>query len=153
MKKLILLCMSALFSTAIFASGLDPVLGDASAKILQVFHRNFPEVSNHSISNLGNLYMVYFHSDENNSSCRMYYDSDGNVLETVRYYTGEQLPPFIRAKIESAYKGKSIFMVTEVANENDHHYQVILRDAESMLVVDVKDNGSMHLQKKYKRAV
>lgn len=152
MKKFILLCMTALCSIGIFAAPLDATSIDASAKILKVFHLNFPEVSNHSILNLGNVYMVYFNNEENNSSCRMYYDTNGNVLETVRYYTGEQLSPFVRAKINSRFKGKSIFMVTDVTNDNEHFYQVILQDAASMLVVHVNYNGSIHLQKKYKRA-
>ncbi len=152
MKKLIILCFAAFCSVSIFASPLHAVSTDASAKILKVFHDNFPEVTYHSISNIGDLYMVYFKNDENNSSGRIYYDSDGNVLETIRYYTGKELSPFIRTKVNSKYKGKDIFMVTDVANETEHFYQIILEDANSLMVVHADDNGWMHLEKKYKKS-
>ena len=106
MKKLIILCFAALCSAGVFAAPSKVVSTDATAKILKVFHHNFPEVSNQSIYHLDNMYMVYFNNEDDNSSCRIYYDSDGNVIQTVRYYTGEKLCPFIRSKLDSKYKGK-----------------------------------------------
>jgi hypothetical protein len=43
-------------------------------------------------------------------------------------------------------------MITDVSNANEHYYQVILQDAKSMWMVHANDNGSMYVQKKYKRA-
>ena len=43
-------------------------------------------------------------------------------------------------------------MITDVENESDHFYQVILENANTMLVVHVNNDGSMHLEKKFKKA-
>jgi|SRR6185437_3838804 len=152
MKKLILFCFAAFCSMSIFSSPLLAASTDASAKILEVFHRNFPEITNRSIYNMGDAYMIFFKNDENNSSGRIYYDNDGNVLETIRYYSGTELSPFIRTKVNSKYKGKDIFMVTDVANDTEHFYQIILEDANTLMVVDADDSGSIHLEKKYKKS-
>lgn len=152
MKKLILLCMTAFCSIGIFAAPFNPTSVDESAKILKIFKHNFPEVTNHSIYHLGNLYVVHFSDEEKESSSRIYYNSDGNVVQTILYYTSEGLSPFIRSKIAKKYKDKPVFGVTEVTTANQHYYRVILQDAESMFIVHVNDNGLMHLQKKYKRA-
>jgi hypothetical protein len=152
MKKLLLLCFAAICSVSIFAAPLAATSIDASAKIRKVFHDNFPEVNNPTISTVGNFYLVYFADKATNSSCRVFYDADGNVIQTIRNYTVEGLNPFIRAKIDSKYKGKSVFGVTDVTNENEHYYQLILQDATSLWFVQANDNGSMYVQKKYKRA-
>jgi hypothetical protein len=119
MKKIISLCLAAFISTGIFAA--PPHLPDSSGKIKKVFHHDFPEVSNFKIYTSGNEYLVYFNDEENQSSGRVYYDADGNILQTYQYYSGEQLPPFIRAKIDKKYNGKSIFSVTEVTNSDQHY--------------------------------
>ena len=152
MKKLILLCFTAFCSAGIFAAPLHTNSIDATAKIRKVFHQNFPEIKNPSITNVGEFYIVYFANEDSSSSCRIFYDSNGNVIETIRYYTGEELSPFIRAKIDSKYKGKNVFMVTDVANDNEHYYQIILQDSKSMIVIHANDNGQMYRERKYKRA-
>ena len=151
MKKAFLLCLIAASSMSIFATSLHAT-PDVSAKILKSFHSHFPEVTNSSIYHNGDTYVVIFKSPDNNSSGRMFYDKDGNLLETIRYYKADELSPFIRSKIASKYKDKSIFMVTDVENESEHYYQVILENANTMLVVHVNNDGSMHLEKKYKKS-
>lgn len=151
MKKAFLLCLFAAGSMSIFATSLHAT-PDVSAKILKSFHSHFPEVTNSSIYHNGDTYVVIFKSPDNNSSGRMFYDKDGNLLETIRYYKADELSPFIRSKIASKYKDKSIFMVTDDENESEHFYQVILEDANTMFVVHVNNDGSMHLEKKYKKA-
>lgn len=149
MKKIIFLCFAALFSTGIFASPFrDP---ETSTKILKLFHKDFPEVSHPSISKVGDYYLVYFKDEENNSSCRIFYDSDAHLIETIKYYSCEELAPFIRSKINDAYNGKKITSVTEVTNASDHYYRIILKDSKSMFIVDADINGNVHLEKKYKR--
>ena len=151
MKKALLICLIAAGSMSIFATSVH-ASPDVSAKILKTFHTHFPEVANPSIYQNGDTYVVTFKSRDNNSSGRMFYDKDGNLLETIRYYKEDELSPFIRSKIASKYKNNSIFMVTDVENESEHFYQVILQNTNNMLVVHVNNDGSMHLEKKFKKA-
>ena len=151
MKKAFLLCLIAAGSMSIFATSLH-ASPDVSAKILKTFHSHFPEVTNSSIYHNGDTYVVIFKSPDNSSSGRMFYDKDGNLLETIRYYKADELSPFIRSKIASKYKNNGIYMVTDVENDTDHFYQVILQNANTMLVVHVNNDGSMQLEKKFRKA-
>ena len=56
MKKIIFLGLILACSVATFATTLP----DAPDKILKIFHRDFPNVQNQSISMVGDSYMVYF---------------------------------------------------------------------------------------------
>jgi len=152
MKKIIFLCLTVVLTIGSFATPVPAPSPDKSAKILKLFHENFPEVTNDSIYNLGDSYLVYFKNEKNNSSCRVYYDPNGKVLETIRYYSGKELCPFIRAKVNERFHGKDIFMVTDLTNDNEHYYQIILQDSKSLLVVHANENGQMHVEKRYKRA-
>ena len=149
MKKIIFLCISSILSTGIFATALpDP---GTSAKIMKLFHQVFPEVIQPQIKKVGDYYWVYFKDIENNSSSRIIYDADGKILETLKYYSCEQLAPFIRSKVIAEFVGKKIIGVTEVDNELEHYYQIVLQDSKLMFVVNADINGNILIEKKYKR--
>jgi hypothetical protein len=152
MKKLILFCFAAAFSAGLFAAPLNKKLLDSAEKIREIFHQNFPEIKNPTITNVGEFYIVSFTDLEKNSTCRIYYDDDGKMIQTIRSYTAENFNPFLRQKIESKYKGKKIFMVTDVTDENEHFYKVLIQDSKSLWLVHADDNGALYVQKKYKRA-
>ncbi len=152
MKKLFLLCFAALMSAGIFATPSHTTSFDESAKILKIFHQNFPEVSNSSIYRAGDFYVVHFSNQEKGSSCHIFYDRDGNVVETISYYNAQGLSPFMRSKIAKKYKGKNIQGITEVTDANQHYYQIIMQDVSTMLIVHASENGLMHIEKKFKRA-
>ena len=143
MKKLIFLCLFAVFSTGIFASSYP----DASERILKLFHRDFPNVHQQIFHDYGDSYMVYFKEDEN-SSCRVYYNLDGTMSETIKYYSAEQLDPFIRAKVDEKYHGKIIFGVTEVISNDEHFYEIVLQDNKAWYTIKSDAIGSMSLEKK-----
>jgi hypothetical protein len=148
MKKIIVLCLAVVFSTAIFAAPLpDPA---TSAKILKSFQQDFPEVSNPVINEVGDYYLVYYKYGKDNYSCRIFYDGKGKIVQTMKYYSCEELTPFIRAKIKEAYNGTKISSVTELTNAVNHYYQVILKGNKSMYVVEVDINGNVRSEKKYK---
>lgn len=151
MKKLIILLVAAIGSTTIFATSVPKFEPDGSEKIQKIFHHDFPEVSNSSITKADNFYIVSFKNEDNQSLCKIFYDENGNTVQTIRYYEGDKLAPFIRSKIGSKYKGKSIFMVTEVTSEDEHYYEVMIQDAQSLWIVYAKDDGTMHVQKKFKK--
>ena len=151
-KKLIFVFLSAVLSTSIFAAIPPSAIPVKTAKILKLSHQNFPEIANAQINSFGNYYMVHFKNEENKSTCNLYYDTNGNVFESIMYYFGEELAPFLRTKIMTAYEGKTISSVTEVSNINEHYYQIILEDSKSLFIIKADDNGSINLIKKFKRA-
>lgn len=152
MKKLIILCLTTVISTGIFAARKDSNSIDAAGKIMKIFHSHFPEIADPSLSRVGDFYVVYFNEEESNSSCRIYYDGNGNVVKTIRNYTAENLNPYIRQKIEAKYQGKNIYSVTDVTDEFDHYYEVIVQNEKAMWVLHVNNDGTSSIKNKYKRA-
>ena len=147
MKKIIFLCATVIFSTGIFASPIS--VPDKSEKILKLFHHDFPEIANPKIYTVGNTYMIYFKNEKDNSSCRIFYDSNGAVIETYKYYSCAELTPFIRAKINSKYEGMKITGVTEVINPSEHYYHVSLEGSHSLFMINVDATGNINLEKKF----
>jgi hypothetical protein len=50
-----------------------------------------------------------------------------------------------------AFVGKNITGVTEVANELEHYYQIVLQDSKLLFVVNADINGNILLENKYRR--
>src|SRR6185437_12204908 len=150
MKKIFFLITVSFISTGIFATPLRDI--DSSGKIQKVFHQEFPNVTHFKIYTSGDQYVVYFNDDAHHSSGRVYYDTDGNILQSYKYYPGEQLPPFIRDKIKEKYVGKNISNVTEITNSDQHYYSIILTDNKQMYIVNSDEKGNLQLIKKYKKA-
>lgn len=149
MKKIFFLFIASVVSSGIFAAPHGAI--DSSVKIQKAFHQDFPEVTNFNIYTSGDEYVVYFNDAKNHSSGRVYYDADGNILQTYKYYQGDELPPFIRAKIKAKYDGKEITNVTEVTNADQHYYNIILSDSKQMFTITSDEKGNLQLIKKYKK--
>lgn len=150
MKKIISLCLAAFVSISIFAA--PSRLPDSSVKIKKIFHQDFPEATYFEVYRTGDDYMVYFKEADSESCGRVYYDANGNITQSFKYYSGEQLSPFIRAKIAKKYSGESIGTVTEVINNEEHYFQIILNDSKQMFIINSDTKGNLQLMKKYKRA-
>jgi prenyltransferase beta subunit len=147
MKKIIFLGLILACSVATFATTLP----DAPDKILKIFHRDFPNVQNQSISLVGDSYMVYFKNEDERTAYRVYYNTNGDILQTIKYYSAENLSPFIRSRVNSKYKDKTITSVTDVTNSSGHFYQIVMEDSKSWIYLDVNEKGSIQVQKRLKK--
>jgi len=144
MKKFLFAGMVILFSVTSAFAKRGP---DVTTKVLKVFHDAFPEVKQTTWYNFDNYYEVFFKTDET-SSCRIDYSPDGTVLSTTRYYSGENLSPVIRAKINEKYPGKDIFGVTEVSDSDKVAYHIVLQDSKYWYNIEADATGSSRLEKK-----
>lgn len=117
-------------------------------KIQKVFHQEFPDIENPVFHQSGDTYSVYF-KNGNNSSERVYYNSDAEMVETVKYYTQNELEPFIRGKVYRKYKGKTIFNVTEVQSNTEHFYEIILQGNKTWYDVKSDAKGLIEIQKRW----
>lgn len=144
MKKIIFVCLAAFISTtSVFAAPASLV----TEKVLKVFHDAFPEVTQPTWYNFDNYYEVYF-TNADNSSCRIDYNPDGIVLNTLRYYGSQNLAPAIRAKVNEKYPGKKIFGITEVSTSDILTYHIVLEDSKYWLTVQSDATGNISLEKK-----
>jgi len=144
MKKIIFACLTALISaTSLFAAPPSIV----TEKVLKVFRDAFPEVKEPTWYNFDTYYEVYF-TNPDNSSCRIDYNPEGIVLSTTRYYKSQNLAPAIRAKVNEKYPGKKIFGITEVSNNENVTYHIVLEDDKNWLTVQSDATGNITLEKK-----
>ena len=120
-------------------------------KILTAFHRDFPDVLSQASYKVGDSYMIYFKNDKGNIAYRVYYNSDGDILKTIKYYHEENLAPFIRSKVNSKYKGKDISTITDVISESGHFYQIVLEDRKSWIYINVSEQGYMQMVKRLQK--
>src|SRR5690606_19536018 len=77
-------------------------------------------------SHAENLYEAFFIMDD--IKTRATIDAKGNLIQTIRYYSEAHLPANVLYSIKRQYRGKEIFGVTEVSNQQGVNYRVVLRD-------------------------
>ena len=142
MKKIIV-CIAMLFSFSAYA-------GPINQKVVNKFKEFFPTAQSVKWQDGGTYYGVSF--VEKGMLHRVYYDLNGDVFRTIRYYDGTKLCPFIAMKLKEEFGNKSIKGVTEVQEESGLTYQVILQDQKHMYVVNCNSDGDIGLQKRYKNA-
>ncbi len=144
---MISLCLAVTFTLGVYALPLSDIPG----KILESFHRDFPNVEKETIQNSGNSVIVYFNEDDH-SSCRVFYDLNGVLKEVIRYYDASKLSPFIRSKVNAKYPGKEISGVTEVAYANSRFYQINVQDTKVWYQIKCDAKGTITREKKWHKS-
>jgi hypothetical protein len=148
MKKIILLCFATVITaTAIHAAPTSFV----NEKVLKIFHAAFPEVKQPVWYTYENYYEVFF-VNADSSSCRIDYAPDGTVLNTTRYYKEANLSPVVRAAVNEKYPGKNIFGITEVSNNENITYYIVLEDSNHWYNIESNATGNITLNKKLQKA-
>jgi hypothetical protein len=145
MKKLIYL---AVLLTGLSASAATPP--EISAKVLKAFKETFVNAENVTWKEMDNSCQANFKLSE--IQVRAVYDNDGNLLETVRYYGEQTLPPNILAKLKKRYAGKEVFGVTEISSENEVSYHITLKDEKHWYTIKSDPYANFQQTDKFKRA-
>ncbi|MES1215273.1 MAG: hypothetical protein ABUT20_07145, partial [Bacteroidota bacterium] len=83
---------------------------------------------------------------------KVLYDDNGDLLQTMRYYTERNLPPNILVRVKKKYAGKEIFSVSEISSENDISYHITLKDDKNWYIVKSDHLGNLELTSKFKNA-
>lgn len=146
MKKLLLSVTAAIFSLVVFASAPTAV----NEKVLKAFNASFKDAEQVVWEEHTNVYEVKF--VHNDIKSRITYDTNGNILKTIRYYNEEQLPLLIRGKLKEKFEGKKVFGVTEVASQDQLNYHIVLEDEKTWTIVVSDPTGYMIVDKKYNKA-
>jgi hypothetical protein len=145
MKRLItLVCF---FATLTVAAANPP---EVNEKVLKAFEQTFVSATEVVWHERENTYEARF--KQSAIITRASYDKEGNLLYTTRYYGEEMLPINVLTKLKKKFVGKSVYGVTESANENDVNYHIVLQDEKNWYIIKADGFGSMELFKKYKKA-
>lgn len=145
MKKILVAAATVLFSATSFAAE-EPV----TEKVLKAFQQSFTNAEGATWHDYTDYFEVTF--KHNAIDTRISYSDDGDILKTVRYYAGGQLPPFVQAKLQKNYSDKKVFGVTEIATQGETVYHVVLEDKTTWLHVACNAWGEVSVTKKYRKA-
>ena len=146
MKKIILAAFALVSSLSLLAN--DPGVDE---KVLDAFNKTFQNAQDVSWSEAGEFaYEVKFKQNEIPS--RVYYDKEGNILKTYRYYYEKQLPLLVLSKVKKRFADKSVYGVVEVSSEEGTFYHITLEDDKTWTEVKSDTFGAMTITKKFKKA-
>ena len=143
MKKMFL-------AIAVFASSFAFANPTVDEKIEKSFNESFPKAEKVTWYENDSYYEVLF--TNNHVTCRLWYDHDGNVTKTERYYKADGVSPFLMAKLNKKFVGKKVFGVTEIATESGVTYNIILEDDKKWYHVVADGAGNIHLEQKLIKA-
>jgi len=143
MKKMFL-------AVAIFASSIAFANPSLDKVIESRFKESFPKAEKVTWYESDTYYEVLF--TNNQVKCRLWYDRNGNVTKTERYYGEEGLSPFLLARLNKKYTGKKVFGVTEISSDNGTAYYIILQDDRRWYHVSADESGILRLDKKLLKA-
>ena len=146
-RFLIALSVAVLLSFTCLGS---PVKG-INANVLRSFHSLFANARNVEWFTYPSYYYVSFKED--NFIVRAYYDKNGSLMNTIRYYNGQFLPLNIIYKLKERYPHKAIKHVTEVSNGNAVVYFVRLDDAKTWRIVKLDEDGYITTVTKFDKGV
>ncbi len=146
MKKVSLVVAALAFICLSFTTAPS----DVNQKVLSAFNNTFKHANDVVWYEYTDFYQVRFINDKIDT--RVKYDMQGNILETVRYYFGDELPSMIKSKLQNKYAGKSVFGVTEVTNDQELIYYIVMEDATHWITVKSDYFGNMSVYEKYKKA-
>ena len=143
MKKLLII-LFVIASVPLFAS--DSI----SNTIVEKFKSDFPHAKNVKWYFNAGASEVYY--EEAGVTCHMWYNEDGKVVKTRRYYSEKDLAPYLKAKIAQRYPNKTIFGVTESSTPEGVDYLITLEDSKNWLQVTCDGTGELSVMKKMKKS-
>jgi hypothetical protein len=146
MKKIIYL---AVLLTSLAATAATPP--KINEKVLKAFKETFTTAENVSWEEFDNK-NCQANFKQSEIAVKAIYDNEGNLLETIRYYSEDYLPPNIIAKLKKKYTGKNIFAVTEIISENEVLYYITLKDEKKWYVVKSDPYANLEQINKFKDA-
>lgn len=139
------------FAAIILISSVYSFAGDpgVNAKVLDAFNKTFSDAKDVSWAETPTSYEVSFKQHE--IQLKVNYDKEGNIINTLRYYSEEHLPLIVISKIKTRFSDKKIFGVTEISSEEGTYYHVVLEDDNSWVEVKADVFGAISVQKKMKK--
>ncbi|MFT4093087.1 MAG: hypothetical protein QM640_05555 [Niabella sp.] len=146
MKNLIL---SAAVMFVLTISAAAAATEPSNAKVVKTFNEVFKAAHDVKWTTTGNYYMAFFTVD--GIKIRAILDAKGNLVQTIRYYTENNLPANVLYHVKHDFPGKEVWGVTEVTNNNGVNYRIVLRDNKSYIHINANSLGESEIAKKYKR--
>lgn len=143
MKKILL-------AAIVFASSFTAMAHDPTQKVLDAFHKAFPNVKEVAWTEIDHSFEVRFKQNEILS--KVTYDQEGTILKTLRYYYEQDLPLLVLSKVKTKFANKKIFGVTEESSETGTYYHIVLEDEKHWINITANSLGGIKVDKKLDKA-
>ena len=102
MKKLVIVLVAGLLSIQLMANTNT----DINEKVKASFKATFPNAQSVKWHENGNTFTVSF--IRNSIDHRVEYDTEGNIIQTTRFYGEQNLPAYLLAQVKKRFEGKKI---------------------------------------------
>lgn len=142
MKKGFILIAFLILSAFAFAS-------DPTPSVLSAFQKTFPHSSGVQWHNVKEGYIAWFAKD--GVRYRIAYDTEGNIINGIRYYGEEQLPFVINVKIKKQFAGKEVYGVTEITVNDVTVYEIYLQGEKTLMTLRSDSYGNLSVTARYRR--
>ena len=129
MKKIVAMLMFTLFAAAVFANNPSAV----SEKVLKAFKETFTSAEQVRWDEGDNNYSVRFVQE--GTRYIVYYNKDGSITSSMRFYEPTKLPMNILKAITQRYADKTAFGVTEITAGDEIAYFVRMEDAKNYYTI------------------
>lgn len=144
--KLVIIIVATALSIHVFANKPAPV----SEKVLSAFSIIFKNTGPVSWLEAPDYIVAVFKKDQ--VLYRAMLDkANGNLLQTIRYYGENNLPPNLLFDIKKKLGKREIFGVTEIMTPHTTNYIIVVNDAKHMYKVTIDANGNITASAKFKR--
>ena len=115
-------------------------------KILSAFQKEFSFVKNVKWEVKGNLTQVNFLL--NDQGVTAWYNSNAELVATVRNIFYNQLPISVIRSLEKEYAGSDLYGITEVNRNNETYYQLCADEKNKKYLLKASPSGSISVVKK-----
>lgn len=145
MKKLSLFLVLTFFLSASF-KGREI---NTTNKVEAIFNETFKNVKNLHWYVTNDTYSARFAS--NDVIISITYDKDGKFIRSSRAGGEELLPVNILTKIKEKYRGKTIKLVTEIAEGAELLYSLTIEDEINSWIVEARPSGNNKVVSEFKK--
>lgn len=146
MKKTIITAIAVVFTVICFANPLPAV----NERVLKNFKATFKAAEEVKWSEHESHYSVSF--TLSSIQTRVNYDKEGNILNSTRSYTPALLPLHVYNAVTKRFGGKTLFGVTEVADDKNVLYVIKIYDDKKWYTLHADTEGNIEVTEKYERA-
>lgn len=145
MKKILISAAVLLLMNAGFA--MNPP--DVNEKILDAFKKTFNQPQNLRWFENENTFEARFNIDGIRTVA--WYNKNGDLLLTHRYYEDNKLPPFVLTSIREQLPAYSILGVTEISNKEGVNYYITLESDKKWMKIKADVYGDYVVYEKFKK--
>ena len=125
--------------------------GEVDEKILKSFKEAFPKAEKVTWYQNDTQYEVVFYYQ--NAHCRITYNKDGAIERSERYYTVQNLAPFVLSKIRTRYGLYDVYGITEITTDASLVYYIMLEGQKRWLLVQADELGNSYVIKRLNKAI